>query len=103
MMVRNVKCKLWSFICFKKSLDAYVKHFFFFFLKDWNAGLSLNAVWNEKEYSMTSYLQCRSCAIQSTSPCPLIGAEVTHFDNKVKSWVSQISLFCILNRLLNDL
>ncbi|KAM6337916.1 uncharacterized protein FN964_012308 [Alca torda] len=70
--------------------------------EDLNASLSLNAIWNEKEYSLTSYLQCRSCVIQSVSPCPLIGAEVTHFNNKVHSWVSQISLFCILKLLLND-
>ncbi|XP_062473135.1 Fanconi anemia group J protein isoform X1 [Pezoporus occidentalis] len=55
--------------------------------EDLNASLSLNAVWNEKEYSLTSYLQCRSCVIQSISPCPLIGAEVIHFNNKVQSWV----------------
>ncbi|KAM9615547.1 uncharacterized protein ACIBXB_021945 [Morphnus guianensis] len=54
---------------------------------DLNASLSLNAIWNEKEYSLTSYLQCRSCVIQSISPCPLIGAEVIHFNNKVQSWV----------------
>ncbi|XP_071621132.1 Fanconi anemia group J protein isoform X1 [Heliangelus exortis] len=55
--------------------------------EDLDDSLSLNALWNEKEYSLTSYLQCRSCVIQSTSLCPLIGAEVTHFSNKVQSWV----------------
>ncbi|XP_040506023.1 Fanconi anemia group J protein homolog isoform X1 [Gallus gallus] len=55
--------------------------------KGTNASLSLNAVWNEKEYSLTSYLQCRNCLVQSVSPCPLIGAEVTHFSNKAQSWV----------------
>ncbi|KAM6296812.1 Fanconi anemia group J protein [Aegotheles albertisi] len=55
--------------------------------EDLNATLSLNAIWNQKEYSLTSYLQCRSCVIKSVSPCPLIGAEVTHFNNNVQSWV----------------
>ncbi|KAM6403059.1 Fanconi anemia group J protein [Rhynochetos jubatus] len=55
--------------------------------EDLNAKLSLNAIWNEKAYSLTSYLQCRSCVTQSISPCPLIGAKVTYFNNKVKSWV----------------
>ncbi|KAL9826365.1 uncharacterized protein GJ701_013809 [Geothlypis trichas] len=56
-------------------------------VKDLNGSLSLNAIWNEKESSLTSYLQCRSCVLQSISPSPLIGAEVTHFSNKVQSWV----------------
>ncbi|XP_074413408.1 uncharacterized protein LOC102062210 [Zonotrichia albicollis] len=56
-------------------------------VKDLNGSLSLNALWNEKESSLTSYLQCRSCVLHSISPSPLIGAEVTHFSNKVQSWV----------------
>ncbi|XP_017586370.1 PREDICTED: uncharacterized protein LOC108445887, partial [Corvus brachyrhynchos] len=72
-------------------------------VKDSNDSLSLNAIWNEKESSLTSYLQCRSCVLQSISPCPLIGAEVTHFRNKVQSWVSQIGLFCIIKCSWNDL
>uniref|UniRef100_A0A674HPB5 DNA 5'-3' helicase n=1 Tax=Taeniopygia guttata TaxID=59729 RepID=A0A674HPB5_TAEGU len=75
----------------KETLEVYQMP-----VKDLNGSLSLNATWNEKESSLTSYLQCRSCVLQSISPSPLIGAEVTHFSNKVQSWVSQISLFCII-------
>ncbi|XP_054250330.1 Fanconi anemia group J protein [Indicator indicator] len=74
--------------------------------EDLNASLSLNAIWNEKEHSLTSYLQCRSCVIQSASPCPLIGAEVTHFSNKVQSWVWLLPSsvhYCLLPRNLQDL
>ncbi|XP_027554474.1 Fanconi anemia group J protein homolog, partial [Neopelma chrysocephalum] len=55
--------------------------------EDLHGSLSLNALWDEKECSLTSYLQCRSCVTRASSPCPLIGAEVTHFSNKVQSWV----------------
>lgn len=93
------KCfEMWSAACdcFKISLDVYVKHSFFL-LEDVNAGLSLNAIWNEKEYSLTSYLQCRNCVIQSISACPLIGAEVTHFNNKVQSQVSKLGYYVYWN------
>ncbi|XP_068066769.1 Fanconi anemia group J protein isoform X4 [Anomalospiza imberbis] len=66
----------------KETLEVYQMP-----VKDLNGSLSLNAIWNEKESSLTSYLQCRSCVLQSISPSPLIGAEVTHFSNKVQSWV----------------
>nr|XP_030143870.3 Fanconi anemia group J protein isoform X4 [Taeniopygia guttata] len=66
----------------KETLEVYQMP-----VKDLNGSLSLNATWNEKESSLTSYLQCRSCVLQSISPSPLIGAEVTHFSNKVQSWV----------------
>ncbi|XP_058674034.1 Fanconi anemia group J protein [Ammospiza caudacuta] len=64
-------------------------------VKDLNGSLSLNALWNEKESSLTSYLQCRSCVLQSISPSPLIGAEVTHFSNKVQSWIAPTVLSII--------
>ncbi|XP_032563587.1 Fanconi anemia group J protein isoform X2 [Chiroxiphia lanceolata] len=73
-----------SLSCLKETLKVYqmpVKS------EDLHGSLSLNALWDEKECSLTSYLQCRSCVTQASSPCPLIGAEVTHFTNKVQSWV----------------
>ncbi|KAM7033415.1 Fanconi anemia group J protein isoform 2-T3 [Acridotheres tristis] len=72
-------------------------------VEDLNGSLSLNAIWNEKESSLTSYLQCRSCVLQSISPSPLIGAEVTHFSNEMQSWVSQISSFCVIKESWSDL
>ncbi|XP_050784724.1 Fanconi anemia group J protein isoform X2 [Gopherus flavomarginatus] len=54
--------------------------------EDLDTGLSLNAIWNVKECSVTSYLQCRNCVIWSISPCPLIGAEISDLNNSAQSW-----------------
>ena len=51
-------------------------------------GLSLKAIWNMKECSLTSYLQCRNCINQSLFPCPLIGAEISDLRNIAESRVS---------------
>lgn len=51
-------------------------------------GLSVNAIWNMKECSLTRYLQCRNCINQSPFPCLLIGAEISHPRNIAESRVS---------------
>lgn len=59
-------------------------------------GLSLNAIWNMKECSLTSYLQCRNCINQSLFPCLLIGAEISDPRNLAESRVS-LHLFLKFN------
>ncbi|XP_058857191.1 uncharacterized protein LOC117963269 [Acipenser ruthenus] len=39
-------------------------------------GLSLNAIWNSKDCSVTSYFQCRSCLTKEQAHCYLMGAEI---------------------------
>lgn len=51
-------------------------------------GLSLNAIWNMEECSLTIYLQCRNCINQSLFLCPLIGAEISDPRNLAESRVS---------------
>ncbi|XP_074079656.1 Fanconi anemia group J protein [Macrotis lagotis] len=61
-------------------------------------GLSLNAIWNMKECSLTTYLQCRNCINQSLFPCPLIGAEITDPRNSAESrvWLLPSAVHCCL-------
>ncbi|KYO32220.1 Fanconi anemia group J protein isoform B [Alligator mississippiensis] len=55
--------------------------------EDVDTGLSLNAIWNMKEYSLTSYLQCRTCVVRAVSPCPLVGAEIMDFSHNAQPWI----------------
>lgn len=58
------------------------------FFAGMETGLSLNAIWNMKEYSLTSYLQCRN---ESLFPCPLTGAEISDPRHIAESRVSLYS------------
>lgn len=60
-------------------------------------GLSLNAIWNMKECSLTSYLQCRNCINQSLFPCPLTGTGINHTRSIAESQVSFYTFFLKFN------
>ncbi|XP_067866827.1 Fanconi anemia group J protein isoform X3 [Heterodontus francisci] len=53
-------------------------------------GLSLNAIWNSQECTLTSYLQCRNCVSQSNPQCLLVGAEIIQLKNFGKPKITQV-------------
>ncbi|CAN0055607.1 unnamed protein product, partial [Rangifer tarandus platyrhynchus] len=71
------------FFCINKSQVAYCR--FTISQPRMEKGLSLNAIWNMKECSLTSYLQCRNCINQSLFPCLLIGVEISDPRNLAES------------------
>lgn len=56
-------------------------------------GLSLNAIWNSKDCSVTSYFQCRSCATQEQAHCYLMGAEILDLRANAKQQVGNHMIY----------